>query len=303
MPVPACSRPLLPGQVLSHVVAICGVGISPNSVSCSHSQRSFFAACFVADGVEIQVVPGHWMSLVLMTKQSKTSLKVEFVRILFTEFQRHVRHVPLVSSCISVFWPQFPATFCPQALSATMVETNLGEFLLTATEAMPQKVCLESEAAAYTFEHLALMVASIRRTLRKALLKLELPQGASAEIRSHERRADEHVVIVLLERGVKNIAAVHAVMLERCAYNAFDVAEPVEKLRCWVAISCPPVMISTQAVLTSLRLNLSVLGDFPRYVLDVDQALKSKHNPIAAKFDVEDRPISENLVPVGHEKD
>ena len=184
-----------------------------------------------------------------------------------------------------------------------MVETNLGEFLLTATEAMPQKVCLESEAAAYTFEHLALMVASIRRTLRKALLKLELPQGASAEIRSHERRADEHVVIVLLERGVKNIAAVHAVMLERCAYNAFDVAEPVEKLRCWVAISCPPVMISTQAVLTSLRLNLSVLGDFPRYVLDVDQALKSKHNPIAAKFDVEDRPISENLVPVGHEKD
>ena len=59
------------------------------------SQRSFFAACFVA-GVEIQVL-GHWMS-VLMTKQSKTSLKVEFVRILFTEFQRHVRHVPLVSS-------------------------------------------------------------------------------------------------------------------------------------------------------------------------------------------------------------
>ena len=58
MPVPGCSRPLLPGQVLPHVVTICGVGISPNSVSCS--QRSFFDVCFVADGVEVQVALGHW---------------------------------------------------------------------------------------------------------------------------------------------------------------------------------------------------------------------------------------------------
>ena len=40
MPVPGCSRPHVPGQMLSHVVAICGVGISPNSAICS--QKSFF---------------------------------------------------------------------------------------------------------------------------------------------------------------------------------------------------------------------------------------------------------------------
>ena len=54
MPVLGCCRPLLLGQVLSHVVAICGVGISPNSANCS--QKSFFDVCFVADGAEVQVV-------------------------------------------------------------------------------------------------------------------------------------------------------------------------------------------------------------------------------------------------------
>ena len=65
-------------------------------------------------------------------------------------------------------------------------------------------------------------------------------------------------------------------MLERCAYNAFDVGEPVEKLRSWVEVSQPPVMISSQAALRRLNITdiAATLGELPRMVLDVELALQ-----------------------------
>jgi len=171
------------------------------------------------------------------------------------------------------------------------LETNLGELLLTAAQATPRSVCLETEEAAYTFEQLALMVASIRRALRKALLGLE-PSHPLLDLRAHERHADEHVVTIVLERGVKNIASIHAVMLEKCAYNAFDVAEPAEKLHSWVDICHPAVIISTHALCTHLRLDaLSKFNQFRGYILDVDWALKRQPIPIATKRDQEDADI------------
>ena len=171
-------------------------------------------------------------------------------------------------------------------------ETNLGELLLTAAQATPRSVCLETEEAAYTFEQLALMVASIRRALCKALLGLEPFQPGLLDLRAHERHADEHVVTIVLERGVKHIASIHAVMLEKCAYNAFDVAEPVEKLHSWVDICRPAVIISTNALCTHLRLDaLSKFNQSRPYILDVDWALKHQPIPIAAKRDQEDSDI------------
>lgn len=138
------------------------------------------------------------------------------------------------------------------------------------------------------------MANSIRKVLRKALASLDLPKASLAEpVEAHQRRPDEHVVTIVLDRGVKSIAAVHAVMLERCAYNAFDVGEPVEKLRSWVEVSRPPVMISSVAVLKRLGLTdiAATLGDFPRMVLDVDLALKKADDKgmlPSAKHDKED---------------
>jgi hypothetical protein len=168
------------------------------------------------------------------------------------------------------------------------LETNLGELLLTAAQATPRSVCLETEEAAYSFEQLALMVASIRRALRKALLGLEPSHPGLLDLRAHERHADEHVVTIVLERGEKNIASIHAVMLEKCAYNAFDVAEPAEKLHSWVDICHPAVIISTHALCT---LALSKFNQFRGYILDVDWALKRQPIPIAAKRDQEDADI------------
>ncbi|CAJ1449146.1 unnamed protein product [Effrenium voratum] len=169
-------------------------------------------------------------------------------------------------------------------------ETNLGELLLTAAEKKGEGVCLEVDTACYTFAQMARMATAIRRVLRKALQSLELPtEPGSPE--AHRRRADEHVVTIVLDRGVKSIAAVHAVMLERCAYSAFDVAEPIEKLRTWVEVARPPVMISSSGVLKRLGLTdiAASLGEFPRVVLDVDLALrkaeeatvptKARHSP------------------------
>jgi len=159
------------------------------------------------------------------------------------------------------------------------VETNLGELLTTAALAKPQGICLETQEGCYTFLQVAQMADAIRKVLRKALQSLELPTSGAFDPSSpdaHTRRADEHVVTIVLERGVQSIAAVHAVLLEGCAYNAFDVGEPVEKLRSWVEVSQPPIMISNES--TMLRLNITnvaaTLGGFPRMVLDVDLALK-----------------------------
>ncbi|CAJ1402176.1 unnamed protein product [Effrenium voratum] len=173
-------------------------------------------------------------------------------------------------------------------------ETNLGELLLSAAAKKGEGVCLEVDSACYTFAQVARMATAIRKVLRKALHSLELPltsEPGSPE--AHRRRADEHVVTIVLDRGVKSIAAVHAVMLERCAYNAFDVAEPVEKLRTWVEVARPPVMISSSGVLKRLGLTdiAASLGDFPRVVLDVDLALKKAEgatNPPAARHSPDD---------------
>ena len=188
------------------------------------------------------------------------------------------------------------------------VETNLGELLLNAAEARPEGVCLETEAAAYTFEQVVFFVAAIRRALRKALgSECSELLAVSPHLRGHERLPDEHVVMIVLERGVESIAAIHAVMLEGCAYNAFDVAEPVEKLRCWVEVARPAVMISTPAILTrfsrfscfSLDFSLEadqLLCQFPRYILDVEKLLRrneSKHESnelIAPRCDPKDLP-------------
>ena len=50
-------------------------------------------------------------------------------------------------------------------------------------------------------------------------------------------------VTIVLERGIQSIAAVHAVMLEGCAYNAFDIGEPAET----------PAMQKTQGTRTLLQ--------------------------------------------------
>ena len=83
-------------------------------------------------------------------------------------------------------------------------------------------------------------------------------------------------VTIVLPRGVQSIASVHAVMLEKCAYNAFDICEPVEKLRTWIEVAQPPVMISSDASLRHLGIMdvAAALGEFPRMVLDVDRALQ-----------------------------
>ena len=83
-------------------------------------------------------------------------------------------------------------------------------------------------------------------------------------------------VTIVLPRGVQSIASVHAVMLEKCAYNAFDIGEPVEKLRTWIEVAQPPVMISSDASLRHLGIVdvAAALGEFPRMVLDVEMALQ-----------------------------
>lgn len=157
------------------------------------------------------------------------------------------------------------------------VETNLAELLLTAAHSRPEGLCLEAEATCYTFAQVARMTSSIRKVLRKALLSLQLPAAKEGhEPEAFERRLDEHVVTIVLDRGVKSIAAVHAVMLERCCYNAFDVGEPLAKLKSWVEVSRPPVMISSAANLKRLGVSdvSKDLSDFPRLVVDVDVALK-----------------------------
>lgn len=156
-------------------------------------------------------------------------------------------------------------------------ETNLAELLLTAAQGRPEGLCLETEATCYTFAQVARMTSSIRKVLRKALLSLQLPAAKEGhQPEAFQRRLDEHVVTIVLDRGVKSIAAVHAVMLERCCYNAFDVGEPLAKLKTWVEVSRPPVMISSAANLKHLGVSdvSKDLGDFPRLVVDVDVALK-----------------------------
>ena len=158
-------------------------------------------------------------------------------------------------------------------------ETNLAELLLSAAEERPEGLCLETGSSCYTFAQVARMTTPVRKVLRKALQSLRAPAAKEGpEPKNFERRLDEHVVTIVLDRGIKSIVAVHAVMLEKCVYNAFDVGEPLAKLRSWVEVSKPPVMISSSAVLKRLGLTdvSKDLGEYPRLVVDIDLALAAK---------------------------
>jgi len=158
-------------------------------------------------------------------------------------------------------------------------ETNLAELLLSAAEERPEGLCLETGSSCYTFAQVARMTTPVRKVLRKALQSLRAPAAKEGpEPKNFERRLDEHVVTIVLDRGIKSIVAVHAVMLEKCVYNAFDVGEPLAKLKSWVEVSKPAVMISSSSVLKRLGLTdvSKDLGEFPRLVVDIDLALAAK---------------------------
>jgi len=130
------------------------------------------------------------------------------------------------------------------------------------------------------------MADAVRLVLREALAQSAGVQPPSAveavdasaleePVPLHARRPDEHIITIVLDRGAECLAAVHAAMLERCAYSTFDTTEPREKLRCWVEITQPPVMICSRHAMS--RLGLSEhgwsLGPHPRLVLDVHRAI------------------------------
>jgi len=174
----------------------------------------------------------------------------------------------------------------PAPEAPTSPHTNLAHFLLAAAAECPHEVCLETEGACYTFAQVARMADAVRLVLREALARIADSQPrAAAEgeddaapedpVPFHTRRPDEHIVTIVLDRGAECLAAVHAVMLERCVYNTFDTTEPRDKLRCWVEIAHPPIMICSRQVMA--RLGLSErgwsLGPHPNLVLDVHEAI------------------------------
>ncbi|CAE8619603.1 unnamed protein product [Polarella glacialis] len=67
-------------------------------------------------------------------------------------------------------------------------------------------------------------------------------------------------------------------MMERCVYNTFDPSEPREKLRSWVEVASPPVMISSRSLMARLGLTEHgwSLGLYPKLVLDVHEALRPR---------------------------
>eukprot|EP00931_Biecheleriopsis_adriatica_P073048 TRINITY_DN4740_c0_g1_i4.p1 TRINITY_DN4740_c0_g1~~TRINITY_DN4740_c0_g1_i4.p1 ORF type:complete len:1850 (+),score=349.48 TRINITY_DN4740_c0_g1_i4:121-5670(+) len=160
-------------------------------------------------------------------------------------------------------------------------ETNLAELLLVAARASPHEVCIEAQDACWSFAQVASMTANLRVVLREALRRA-IAQGDDSiadvtEPPPHGRRADEQIIMIALERGVEALAAVHAVMLEGCAYNCFDVAEHREKMLSWLDVACPPVMISSQSVISRLGLHVGCLGACPApIVIDVHSAINRR---------------------------
>lgn len=157
------------------------------------------------------------------------------------------------------------------------VETNLGELLLSAAHATPDAICVETQTGCWSFAQVAQMAQAIRPVLRQSLNQVvQDTSEAVSQPLPHLRRPDEHVVTIVLDRGVEAIAAVHAVMLEGCAYNAFDVGEPRDKLKSWIEVARPPVMISSVEVLE--RLGLTEEGwsgsPYPKLILDVNVSLR-----------------------------
>eukprot|EP00435_Cladocopium_sp_Y103_P061857 s1830_g23.t1 len=129
-------------------------------------------------------------------------------------------------------------------------ETNVAEFLVTAAEAAPEGV--------------AGMATSFRNQLRKALDVM----GCSTEVPG-DCGAEEYVVTIILERGVKCIAAIHAVMLEGCAFAALDLIKIGETFRTLSRLCQSPVMITTRSILAILSNNLDV-GGLNCHILDVN---------------------------------
>jgi len=157
--------------------------------------------------------------------------------------------------------------------------TNLADFLYIAAQQVPDRICIETDSGCYTYAQMVRMVESVRLVLRRALSRCPESQIPPIEERPpfHQRRADEHAICIVLDRGPECLAAVHATMLEGCVYNTFDAAEPREKLKCWVEIAQHPLMITSRPVMDRLGLTeqgWSFGGDFPRFVLDIHEVLE-----------------------------
>lgn len=158
------------------------------------------------------------------------------------------------------------------------LELNLAGFLRTGASSCPDSICVEMPTVCYTFKqlfHMAARIAEILQRTLKLIAEDSLRKLATecskvdGEPPFHGRRLDEHIIIVALERGAECIASVHAVMMARCAYCAFDVSEPAEKLVSWFTVSRAPVLLTCKSVFANLNLtHLSHLSSSPE-VLDV----------------------------------
>lgn len=156
--------------------------------------------------------------------------------------------------------------------------TNLANFLYAAAQEVPDNVCIETDTACYTYAQMVRMTESIRLVLKRALSRCEECQVPPVTAPPHfwERRADEHTVCIVLDRGPECVAAIHATMLERCVYSTFDATEPREKLKCWIEIARHPVMITSRMVMDRLGLTekgWTFGGEFPKFVLNVHEVL------------------------------
>eukprot|EP00930_Biecheleria_cincta_P033996 TRINITY_DN23529_c0_g2_i1.p1 TRINITY_DN23529_c0_g2~~TRINITY_DN23529_c0_g2_i1.p1 ORF type:complete len:1742 (+),score=248.69 TRINITY_DN23529_c0_g2_i1:62-5287(+) len=160
------------------------------------------------------------------------------------------------------------------------LESNLAEFMLTAARVCPNDVCVETETASYTFKQMVGMTESIRSALCAAIRVWETSGGskpasqrACAVPEFFEKRPDEHIITIVLDRGAVCLAAMHAAMLERCAYNTFDTMEPRDKLLSWIEVAQPPVILCSKAVMFRLGWfeDCWLSGKSPSIVLDAEK--------------------------------
>eukprot|EP00931_Biecheleriopsis_adriatica_P043101 TRINITY_DN24637_c0_g2_i1.p1 TRINITY_DN24637_c0_g2~~TRINITY_DN24637_c0_g2_i1.p1 ORF type:complete len:2003 (-),score=355.39 TRINITY_DN24637_c0_g2_i1:159-6167(-) len=164
------------------------------------------------------------------------------------------------------------------------VQTNLADFLLDAAATHPDDVCMETVQTTFTYAQMARMAQAIRHVLRQALERIAAEGAIEFSAAQplnyppppfHGRRRDEHIILIVLDRGPECMAAIHATMMERCIYNAFDTTEPREKLQTWAEIASPPVMLCNKEVMTRLGLTERgwSFGPYPKTAFDVQQVL------------------------------
>lgn len=138
-------------------------------------------------------------------------------------------------------------------------QSNLAGFLLSAATRWPHAIAIGTETECLSFSQLAMMAQSIQLVLRQAFLACDTGSEAGSdryveELAFWDRRPDEDIISIALQRGPQCIASIHAAMLEGYAYNAFDVNEPREKLKTWLEGASHQAMISSRPVMTQLRL-------------------------------------------------